>query len=195
MASKSSWAGKGAGPALAAGLAVLLAAAPASAQSCAELIERFAANHDLSASPPPTMPPSALEGVPEGTAGSSGPGGQPSADGGSGAVTSESLADSGGVIAPPAMADGAAAGPVIEPPAAGTSNMPTAPGIGADSGATGGGGATGDAMASAAQTAQVDSLVTAAREAAQRGDEAQCLGNLERALNLSRRMPGGAGGG
>jgi hypothetical protein len=179
-----------AGMALAAGLSVLTTG-PALAQSCADMVEQFAANHSLSAEPPPTVPPSALEGVPSDTQGGmSGSTGNPTTESGSGAVTPESLADSGGVIAPPDLGGGQ----VITPPAHSDSNMPTAPTIKPDSGPSGQT-ATGDAMGQAAQTAQLEALVTAAREAAERGDEAQCMNNLEQAMGVAQRAPGGPGGG
>lgn len=159
-------------------------AAPASAQSCADLVERFAADHSLSASPPPTAVPST-----PGSAGST-----TSDSSVNGAASSERLAQSGGVVAPPAVGDTA----VIEPPRAGSSNMPTAPAVRPDAGpGTSGsmGGSTGDAMAPAARNAQMESLVTAARSAAKNGDEARCMESLSQARRLSQTAPGGTGGG
>ncbi|WP_448204359.1 hypothetical protein [Azospirillum sp. sgz302134] len=184
-------AGKGflMGALLAAGLTAG-GAGSALAQSCADLVERFAADHSLSTTPPPTAAPS-------GTAGSTAQNGAATGSG-SGAASSERLAQSGGVVAPPAVGDTA----VIEPPRAGSSNMPTAPAVRPDSGpgsgsTTGGttGGSPGDTMGQAAQNAQLESLVTAARSAAKRGDEAQCMESLSQARRLGQAAPGGTGGG
>ena len=159
-------------------------AAPASAQSCADLVEHFAADHSLSTSPPPTAVPS-TPGTAGSTTGTTGEDGS-----GTGAASSEKLARSGGVVAPPAVGDTA----VIEPPRAGSSNMPTAPAVRPDAG-PGTSGSTGDAMAPAAQNAQMEALVTAARTAAKNGDEAQCMESLSLARSLSRTAPTGPGGG
>jgi hypothetical protein len=190
MTSKEGWFKEGwsRGAAVAAGLS-LLAASPASAQSCAELTEQFAADHGLTAAPPPTVPPRVGGAAPdrEGTAGSTG---DPAIEGGSGSVTSRDLSQSGGVIAPPADGDQA----VIDPGSSGASNMPTAPPIRPDAGA-GTSGATGGPMDRAARDAQLESLITAARSAAESGDEVQCMNNLDRAQDLAQRTPSGAGGG
>lgn len=166
----------------------LCGAGAASAQSCADMVERFAADHSLSATPPPTAAPST-----PGTSGSTS-GGEARTDGGSGSgggtASSERLAQSGGVVAPPAVGDTA----VIEPPRAGSGNMPTAPAVRPDSG-PGNSGSTGGAMGQAAQNAQLEALVTAARSAAKRGDEAQCMESLTQARRLSQATPGGTGGG
>lgn len=174
-----------------AGLALLIAggvALPAAAQSsgpsasglgatggaCGDLIDRFAAAQNLSAGPPPTV-------TPPGTAGSSG-----EAEGG---VTSRDLARSGGVIAPPAVGDTA----VIDPPRPRTETMPTAPAIRPDSGQTAEAQPpSGGAMGQAAVRAQMEALVTAGRDAARRGDESQCMDNLNKARRLSET---GAGAG
>lgn len=167
------------------GTLVLAAALPAAAQQgCGAMVEQFAADHSLSTQPPPTAVP-----APPGTAGSTPRDDQPS---GSGAASSERLAQSGGLIAPPAANDRS----VIEPPSGGASNMPTAPAVRPDSGAdaTPGAGATGGTMGMAARNAQLESLVTAARAAAKDGDEARCLDSLTEARRLSRAAPGGSGG-
>jgi len=169
----------GAGAALAAG-AMLLAALPAAAQqTCEAMVEQFAADHGLSAEPPPTVVPS-----PPGTAGSTV---RDDEQGGSGAASSERLARSGGLITPPAVGDRA----VIDPPRSGASNMPTAPAVRPDAGSSGG---AGDTMGQAARNAQLESLVTVARAAAKDGDEARCLDSLTEARRLSRSNPGGSGG-
>lgn len=179
--------------ALAAAWLALPGAGPAAAQSCAELVERFAADNSLSASPPPTAAPNAQSGAGTGTAGSATANNGTVGDGASGSAGSERLAQSGGVIAPPPSVGDQA---VIEPPrgGAGSSNMPTAPSIRPDTGPTTDS-PTGGAMGRAAQNAQMESLITAARSAADQGDEAQCMESLAKARRLSQSAPGGAGGG
>ncbi len=163
----------------------LAAAAPAAAQGCAVLVDRFAAEHSLSNTPPPTAAP-----APPGMSGSTA--GTPSAENGSaaGTASSDRLAQSGGVVAPPAVGDTA----VIEPPAIGSNAMPTAPAVRPDAG-PGAGAVTGNSVGQAAKDAQLEALVTAARTAADRGDEAQCMESLSQARRLSQSAPGGAGGG
>jgi hypothetical protein len=172
----------------------LLAARPAAAQTagaapagCAAMVEQFAADRGLSTEPPPVAVPGT---APPGLSGSS-----PRGEAGSGVSTNE-LAESGGMVAPPAVGDQA----VIEPPAIG-SNMPTAPSVGPqansrttpDSGPGGSGGVDG-LMGQAARNAQLESLVTAARSAARDGDETRCMNSLNDARRLSRTAPGGHGG-
>jgi hypothetical protein len=171
---------RGAGLALLlAGGAVLPAAAQGTGQgatggTCGDLIDRFAAAHDLSADTPPTA-------TPPGTAGSSG-----EADG---TVTSRELARSGGVITPPAVGDT----PVIDPPRPRVETMPTAPAIRPEAGPTGEAQPqAGGAMGQAAVRAQMEALVTAGRAAARRGDEGQCMDSLNKARRLSET---GAGAG
>ena len=185
--------------ALAAGL---LAVQPANAQTsgaqtsgaqtgCAAMVEQFAANRGLSTEPPPVAIP---ESAPPGLAGST-PRDELGSGSGAGAG-SEELAQSGGMVAPPAVGDQA----VIEPPAIG-SNMPTAPSVAPqaesratpDSGPGGSGGANG-MMGQAARNAQLEALVTAARSAARDGDEARCMESLNDARRLSQTAPDGRGG-
>lgn len=177
-------------------VAGLLAVQPAAAQTgtqtgCAAMVEQFAADRGLSTEPPPVA-------VPDGPApGLSGSTPRDELGSGSGAGTSsEELAQSGGMVAPPAVGDRA----VIEPPAIG-SNMPTAPSVAPqansrampDSGPGGSGGANG-LMGQAARNAQLEALVTAARSAARDGDEARCMQSLNDARRLSQTAPGGQGG-
>lgn len=168
---------------MAAGLfATQLATAwPAAAQTdaaaqanCGAMVDRFAADLGLSGSTPRDEQGS-----------------------GSG---SDQLAQSGGMVAPPAAGDRS----VVEPPAIG-SNMQTAPSIDQQAGpqassrtppdsGPGGSGGGGGLMGQAARNAQVESLVTAARSAARDGDEARCMNSLNDARRLSRTAPGGHGG-
>jgi len=164
--------------------AVALASAPAAAQqTCRDLIERFAAAENLDATKPPT--------VAEGSRGS----GEVRSDAGTGTTSlSDTLGRSGGVLMPPPSGDQA----VIQPPSGAGGNMPTAPSVapspGAQSGSSGES-PTGTTAARAAQRAQMESLVTAARAAAERGDERQCMESLDKARQLSQRTPGTGGGG
>jgi hypothetical protein len=85
------------------------------------------------------------------------------------------LASSGGVIQPPETGDM----PTIEPPAGENSKMPTAPRVqpqapgGADHGSQ------------PAKDAQIQSLLTAARQAADAGDHQACLDRLQEASALA----------
>jgi len=162
---------------------------------CGAMVDQFAADLGLSTEPPPVAVPGA------GTPGLSGS--TPRDEPGSGSG-SDRLAQSGGMVAPPAVGDRS----VVEPPAIG-SNMPTAPSINPqagpqagpqsnsrtapDSGPGGSGGGDG-LMGQAARNAQVESLVTAARSAARDGDETRCMNSLNDARRLSRTAPGGHGG-
>ncbi|MDQ2105190.1 hypothetical protein [Azospirillum isscasi] len=167
---------------LAAGL-MLCGAGPALAQgSCAALVDRFAAEHNLSASPPPVA-------APPGTSGSSAVDGA-LPGGGSGAATPDRLARSGGVVAPPAAGDRA----VIEPPRT-AAPMPTAPAVRPDAAPNSGSSMEGGSMGQAARNAQIESLVTAARSAAKDGNEPLCMDSLEKARNLTRAAPGTMDGG
>ena len=94
---------------------------------------------------------------------------------------STDLSESGGVIEPPQ--EGADM-PTYEPPDEGDSDMPTAPDIQPQ---TPGGGATRDQPA---KDVQVQSLLTAARKAAESGDNEACLARLQEATALAE----GSGG-
>lgn len=161
------------------GIAALAAAmtTPAAAQTCRDMVDRFAASQNLSSSAPPVVAP------PAGSSGSTTDG----AATGSGA-SSDQLARSGGVIQPPAVGDTA----VIEPPRSGT--MQTTPQVRPDSGATTDT-PSGSTMNQAAQRAQMESLVTAARTAAQRGEEAQCMESLQKARAMGQGTTGSGQGG
>lgn len=165
---------------LAAGL-VLCGAGPALAQgSCAALVDRFAAENNLSASPPPVA-------TPPGSSGSTaGDGALPN---GSSGTTPDQLARSGGVVAPPASGDQA----VIEPPRTGAP-MPTAPAVRPDAAPNSGSSMESGSMGQAARNAQIESLVTAARSAAKDGNEQLCMDSLDKARGLTRAAPGATGG-
>lgn len=157
---------------LAASALLMLAPGIAAAQGCADRVERFAAAQNLT----PTIPPTGR--APQESTGSSGPATEGT---GTGSATPERLNQSGGVMLPPATGDQA----VIEPPRGGTANMPTAPNVVPAPGA-GAQPPTGGGMPQAARRAQVDSLVTAARQAALSGDEARCEDSLSQAMDLVR---------
>ncbi|MCW2245251.1 hypothetical protein M2352_000842 [Azospirillum fermentarium] len=149
--------------------AVVLAAGPATAQTCRDQVDRLAAALDLEPVPP--------------TAGSTGPG-APTGDGAAGgAVTTDRLARSGGVVAPPVTGDG---GVITPPPEAGAA-MPTAPAVRPAPGETIGN--------DAARQAQVSALVMAARAAADEGDEARCLSTLRQLRTLMPRTTPNTGPG
>lgn len=171
---------------MAAGAVALVASAsgPAAAQqTCRAMVDRFASAENLTATTPPTVaPPAAGDTRPESAGNSS--------DGS--ASMSDKLSQSGGVLSPPAVGDHA----VIDPPR--TGNMPTAPRVAPSPGAGAGSSAdspTGSTQDRAAQRAQMESLVTAARAAAERGDEAQCMDSLSKAQALTGTGRGTGGGG
>ncbi|WP_448190348.1 hypothetical protein [Azospirillum sp. sgz301742] len=166
---------------MAAGVAALAAAPAAAQQTCRDMVERFAAAENLSGSSPPVVSPPA--------AGSTADSGSPS-----GETMSDKLGRSGGVLAPPAVGDTA----VIDPPRSGTERMPTAPRVAPAPGAGAGSSAdapTGSTPDRAAKRAQMESLVTAARAAAARGNEQQCMDSLSKARALSEHGRGSGEGG
>jgi len=170
------------------GAAVMaLLAPPALAQqTCRDMVDRFAAAENLSATAPPTAAPPMPGDTRPGTAGTTTDGGASS-----GTSMSDKLGQSGGVLKPPAVGDQA----VIDPPQ--TGNMPTAPRVapapGTGSGSSAGS-PTGASPDRAAQRAQMESLVTAARAAAERGDERQCMDSLTKAQALTGGRGSGGGG-
>ncbi len=167
---------------LAAGL-MLCGTGPALAQgSCAALVDRFAADHNLSASPPPAA------ATPGGSGSTAADGALPS--GSSGNASPDQLARSGGVVAPPASGDQA----VIEPPRT-AAPMPTAPAVRPDAAPNSGSSMESGSMVQAARNAQIESLVTAARSAAKDGNEQLCMESLDKARSLTRAAPGATGGG
>lgn len=93
-------------------------------------------------------------------------------------ASSESLAQSGGVIQPPDVGSAR----VLEPPSGTADGMNTAPAMpqqdGAPQGTVPGGGN--------AQRAQIETLLLGARNAARQGDTAQCEERLEEARELAR---------
>lgn len=155
------------------GVAALLASVPATAQSCLEQLERFAASENI----PPALPP-----VADGR----------SDDMGGAAIGPDALNRSGGVIRPPPVADPS----VIEPPNEGRSAMPTMPEVVPEAGRSDAA-PTGDTHGQAARRAQIEAAVTAARAAAADGDEQRCLGSLSSARRLAdaNTDAGGAGPG
>ncbi len=156
----------GAGAAFAFALLVL-AATPAAAK-CLDDVHVLAETHGLSSKPPVAVPDTkqALPGAPS--------------------VTTHQLSRSGGVIAPPSVGDNS----VIKPPANADPGMPTVPNAQpapSGQGATPGAGAeTGKDKAGANRTA-LQAALTAARAAAERGDEQACRERLAQAKQLAEK--------
>jgi hypothetical protein len=101
-----------------------------------------------------------------------------------GSAGSGDLAQSGGVIRPPDVGTGR----VMEPPPGVADGMNTAPAIppqtaGPDSGR---GSEASRQSLGAAEQAQMESLLTGARNAARDGDTARCVETLEEARDLAR---------
>jgi len=119
----------------------------AAAQSCHEQVLRIAKAHDLSTDPP-TVP-----------------------KGGNKDVTPRDLADSGGVVEPPAVGDRS----VISPPAGQRSPMPTMPDVAPD-------------KTQAANRTTLQAILVAARAEAERNNEAGCREGLARAAQVLERM-------
>ena len=92
-----------------------------------------------------------------------------------GGVTSKELRDSGGVIKPPPVADQS----VISPPPKSADRMPTMPDVSRAP--------KGSSKDEATQRTSLQSLLIAARAQAERGEEAQCLEQLQKARELLQR--------
>lgn len=132
--------------------AALLATCPLAAWAdCAADADRMAERYGLSAQ----LPQSGQPGEAPATTESRG-------------ISPEAMSRSGGVIAPSEEGRGR----VIAPPAA-DQGMPTAPEVRPSP--------SDETQRRAAKAAQMQSLVTAARAAAQRGNEAECARRLEEA--------------
>jgi len=160
------------------GTALTALSGPASAQSCGEQARQMAAALGGDADPPVAAAPQAGTGL-----GGSGSTLSP-VPGDGGATSSSRLARSGGVIQPPD--EGRT--PVIQPPRTGddmtvTPALPpqTGDGSGRSAGRSQPGRQSDDTEAAAARRAQVQSLLTAAREASDRGNENECLERLAEA--------------
>lgn len=134
-------------------IAITALASPAAAQNCTGLVERFAAEHGLTEAPSTAKPEN--------------PATEPRSQN-----MTDKLARSNGVIEPPQTGRT----PVM-PPASPNDRMPTTPSL------------DGDRRQDQAETpskesarnAQASSLLDAARNAAQRGDEQDCMAKLEQA--------------
>jgi hypothetical protein len=138
--------------------AAMLAPQMAFAQDCLDQVEAFAAKIGANTGLPPAgRGPNAPEGTPK--------------------PDSSDLAESGGVIAPPKTGSDM---PTFEPQPAPSTPMPTAPQI--EPGMKGGASELG---AQAAENAQIQSLLTAARQAANTGDNQRCLDRLQEATALA----------
>jgi hypothetical protein len=100
-------------------------------------------------------------------------------------ASSESLAQSGGVIQPPDVGSAR----VLEPPKGTADGMNTAPAMPQQDGAPQGtvpNGSTGQSRMSAAERAQLEALLLGARNAGRQGDTAECQERLEEARDLAR---------
>ena len=135
-----------------AGLAALvLNVETAAADSCLDQVRDMASQHGTSSKPPTAAPD------------------------GKGGATTQDLARSGGVIAPPPMDDKS----VIKPPSTGTDRMPTVPDIAPQ--------AQQRQDSPAADRTKLQAALTAARAQAERGDEKGCQEALARARTLADR--------
>jgi hypothetical protein len=138
----------------AAGLAALAITGPAAAaDSCLDQVRDLASQHGT-----PSKPPTAA----------------PDSKGGAKATTQD-LARSGGVIAPPPMDDRS----VIKPPSTGNDRMPTVPDVAPQ--------AQKQQDTPAADRTKLQAALTAARAQAERGDEQGCQEALARARTLAER--------
>lgn len=155
-------------------LALLCSSTAASAETCVEAVDRFAAAHDLSATPPQAVPEH----------GGSGPTADRPATLESRGVTG-ALGESGGVIRPPDTDTGMA----VRPPAEKQSRMPTAPDVQGEQSP-----GAGQSGADAVRRERVESMLTAARAAAERGDSEQCYQRLREAQDIWRAGPAGSPG-
>jgi hypothetical protein len=97
-------------------------------------------------------------------------------------ASSESLAQSGGVIQPPDVGSAR----VMEPPPGTADGMNTAPAIPQQDGAPQGTVPNSGSNTGNAQRAQLETLLLGARNAGRQGDTAQCEERLEEARDLAR---------
>ena len=97
-------------------------------------------------------------------------------------ASSESLAQSGGVIQPPDVGSAR----VMEPPPGIADGMNTAPAIPQQDGAPQGTVPNSGSSTGNAQRAQIETLLLGARNAGRQGDTAQCEERLEEARDLAR---------
>ena len=149
-----------AGTAILATLAFGMSATPVSAETCMEEVQRLADVYGLVVDPPDI--PSAQSQDP---------------------LTSQDLAESGGLIEPPPTGDRL----VIEPPDSATPRMPTVPDITPGS-------PPADKVGANALTptdvAILQSMLIAARGEAERGQEADCFERLQKAQKFVARQSG-----
>jgi hypothetical protein len=144
--------------------ALTIGAGTAAAQSCGGEIDRLARQFDL--------PPDPHSGTTEAPAAPSAP-----ASGGAGATTTESRAQSSGVLSPP----DAAAPTAIRPPSSAGDRPPSPPDAAPTSGEGG--------ALPAAERQRMAQLLQQAEDAARQGNEQQCLDRLREA----QAVPGGPG--
>jgi hypothetical protein len=150
--------------------ALMLLTAPAGAK-CLDEVRTMAESHDLSSKPPVAMPDpkQATPGMP--------------------AVTTGELAKSGGVIAPPTVADRS----VIKPPANTDPGMETVPNTGPTPPASSlgakpdAGTDVGKSAKAGADRTALQAALTAARAAAERGDEQGCEESFAKAKQIAEK--------
>lgn len=149
-------------------LVLIAGTATAAAQSCTNEIDRLAQHYNLSTDEP-------RAGSTEMPAAPTNP-----SDTTRGTITTERLAQSGGVIAPPDTGTSME----IQPPRSDPDHMPTAPHV-APNPPSNGGAEAGDLTA--ADRVRMESLLQAARAAERQGKDEQCLERLGEALAVPRR--------
>jgi hypothetical protein len=96
---------------------------------------------------------------------------------------SDKLSQSGGVLEPPKTESKT---PTLQPPPGQNAPMPTAPEIEPEPGSGGG-----SLTEQSGEDAQIESLLTAARQAAQSGDDQQCFKRLQEAKAIAANKPEG----
>jgi hypothetical protein len=132
-------------------MAVLNGAPAVAAESCLDQVRDMASQHGTPSKPPTAAPK------------------------GSADITTQDLARSGGVIAPPPVDDRS----VIKPPSTGVSRMPTIPDVAPQT--------PNQQETPAVDRTGLQAALTAARALAERGDEKGCQEALARARTLADR--------
>ena len=132
-------------------MAVLPVTSAVAADTCLNQVRELASRHGTPSKPPTAAPK------------------------GSADITTQDLARSGGVIAPPPMDDKS----VIKPPSTGVSRMPTIPDVAPRT--------PNEQETPAADTTGLQAALTAARAQAERGNETGCQEALARARTLAER--------
>lgn len=145
--------------------AAALLPSAAAAQDCIDQVEKFAAKRGVSTDLP-------RAGTEEKAPAES-----------SNQTLSGKLSESGGVLEPPETESKT---PTLEPPPGRSAPMPTAPEIEPEPGNDGG-----SLAEQSAENAQIESLLIAARQAAQSGDKQRCFERLQKAMAIAEDNPEG----